>query len=190
MFRVSFIMAFIWALADMFSRAISRSRVAMREAASRKSGRMTILISVRRHSSVNITASTATACTMLVRMLMMVLLMAFCAPITSLFRRLISSPTLVWVKKRSDMRSRCSYSATRRSKITPSPTLAFSRRCTTLISPRTTGRTSSIEARKIRRFTSPDGIARSIRSRTISGLSRFSPETIRIRASIPTICSR
>ena len=40
----------------------------------------------------------------LVMMLMMVLLMAFCAPTTSLFKRLINSPTRVLVKKRRDMR--------------------------------------------------------------------------------------
>ena len=76
---------------------------------------MTTLIRVSRHSSVSITASTAAAWMRLVMMPTMVLLMAFCAPITSLFRRLISSPTLVLVKKRSDMRCRLAYSATRRS---------------------------------------------------------------------------
>ena len=40
------------------------------------------------------------ASTILVMMPTMVLLMAFCAPTTSLLRRLISSPTLVLVKKR------------------------------------------------------------------------------------------
>ena len=76
---------------------------------------MATLIKVRRHSRANITARTATAWMMLVMMPTMVLLMAFCAPTTSLFRRLINSPTLVWVKKRSDMRCRCAYSARRKS---------------------------------------------------------------------------
>ena len=80
-----------------------------------KSGRITTLISVSRHSRLSMTASTAAAWMMLVMMPTMVLLMAFCAPTTSLFRRLISSPTLVLVKKRSDMRCRRANSATRRS---------------------------------------------------------------------------
>ena len=57
----------------------------------------------------------------LVMMLVMVLLMAFWAPTTSLLSRLISSPTLVLVKKRSDMRCRRENRAERRSKMTPSP---------------------------------------------------------------------
>ena len=56
-----------------------------------------MLISVSRHSRVNITANTATAWIRLVTILTNVLLMALCAPITSLLKRLINSPTLVWV---------------------------------------------------------------------------------------------
>ena len=65
-----------------------------------------MLIRVRCHSRVSMTMRTATAWMMLVMMPTRVLEMAFCAPTTSLFRRLISSPTLVLVKKRSDMRWR------------------------------------------------------------------------------------
>ena len=62
------------------------------------------LIRVRRHSMLSITTSMAAAWMKLVTMATMVLLMAVCAPTTSLFRRLINSPTRVLVKKRSDMR--------------------------------------------------------------------------------------
>ncbi len=50
---------------------------------------------------------------------------ARCAPMTSLFRRDISSPVFVLVKKRSDMLCRWLKSAVRRSLITPSPTVAL-----------------------------------------------------------------
>ena len=56
-----------------------------------------MLISVNRHSSVNMTTSVATAWIRLVTMLTNVLLMALCAPTTSLLKRLINSPTLVCV---------------------------------------------------------------------------------------------
>ena len=56
-----------------------------------------MLIRVSRHSRVNITASRATAWIRLVTILTKVLLMALCAPTTSLLKRLISSPTLVCV---------------------------------------------------------------------------------------------
>jgi len=74
-----------------------------------------MLMRVRRHSRVSMTAKTAAAWMTLVMMLTRVLEMAFCAPMTSLLRRLISSPTLVLVKKRSDMRWRREKRATRRS---------------------------------------------------------------------------
>ncbi len=65
-----------------------------------------MLMRVRRHSRVNMTKRTAMPWMMSVTMPTMVELMAFCAPMTSLLRRLISSPTRVWVKKRRDMRWR------------------------------------------------------------------------------------
>ncbi|OPZ66444.1 MAG: hypothetical protein BWY83_02884 [bacterium ADurb.Bin478] len=86
-------MAFICALASICLRAMSR----------------------KRFPRDSITARTATAWISWVTMPTMVLLMAFCAPITSLFSRLISSPTWVLVKKRSDMRCKPAYSAMRRS---------------------------------------------------------------------------
>ncbi len=55
----------------------------------------------------------------------MVPVMAFCAPTTSLLKREMISPDLVWVKKRKAMRDRCSYICWRRSKMMPSPTLAL-----------------------------------------------------------------
>jgi|GEM_PF-3888679 len=78
-------------------------------------GRINTLMIVRRHSRLSITTSTAPAWMISVMMPTMVLLMAVCAPTTSLFRRLISSPTRVLVKKRNDMRCRRAKSATRRS---------------------------------------------------------------------------
>ncbi len=74
-----------------------------------------MLINVKRHSRVSMTTSTAAAWMTLVMMLTMVLLMAFWAPTTSLLSRLISSPSLVLVKKYSDMRCKRAYKATRRS---------------------------------------------------------------------------
>ena len=74
-----------------------------------------MLISVSRHSSVNMTTSVATAWIRLVTMLTNVLLMALCAPTTSLLKRLINSPTLVCVKKLSDMRCKWANRAARRS---------------------------------------------------------------------------
>ena len=104
MLSVSFIMAFIWALASIARRAISLRRAPNLRAARMNNGRIAMLIRVRCHSSVSMTSSTAIAWIILVMSLTMVSLMALCAPMTSLFSRLISSPTLVWVKKRRDMR--------------------------------------------------------------------------------------
>ena len=113
-------------------RATSRSRPPTWRAISTNNGRITRLISVSRHSRLNITARMAMVWITLVMMLVMVLLMAFCAPTTSLLSRLISSPTLVLVKKRSDMRCRRQNRADRRSKITPSPMVALSLRWITV----------------------------------------------------------
>ena len=107
--------AFILALWSMASRAISRSTLPSRCAAIMNNGRMSTLTMVSRHSRANMTASRAIVSIRLVTMLTMVLLMAFCAPTTSLLRRLISSPTLVLVKNRSDIRCRRAKREERRS---------------------------------------------------------------------------
>ena len=64
-----------------------------------------------RHSSASITATVADTEITLVVTSTMVLVTAFWAPITSLLSRLTSSPLLLAVKKRSDMRCRCAYRA-------------------------------------------------------------------------------
>ena len=70
---------------------------------------------VNRHSSASMIAIVAATVITLVTKATMVLLMAFCAPTTSLLSRLISSPVLVLVKKRKDICCKWRYSATRRS---------------------------------------------------------------------------
>ena len=106
MFNVSFIIAFIWALWSIACLAISRSMVPIRRAATINNGKIIIDTRVNRHSNRSITTSTAAAWIRFVIMLTRVLLIAFCAPTTSLFNRLIISPTLVLVKKRKDIRCR------------------------------------------------------------------------------------
>ena len=108
-------MAFIAALASSCLRAITRNVPASRRATRINRGRISTLSRVRRQSIVSMTISRAMTWMMLVMMVTMTLLMAFCAPTTSLFRRLINSPTLVLVKKRSDMLCKREYSAMRRS---------------------------------------------------------------------------
>ncbi len=148
------------------------------------SGMMAVLISVRRHSMVAITMKTVTACARSVIRLTMVLLMAVCAPITSLFRRLTISPTLVWVKKLNGMRWNFSNRAQRKSKITPSPTLAFRRRSTTWMMPLAAGSASSARAINTNWWISFEGMVLSIRLRRISGESSDSPVVARIRNNI------
>ena len=80
-----------------------------------KIGRMSTLSRVSCHCNVSMTTRIAIASTRLVTMLTMVLLMAFCAPTTSLLRRDINSPVLVLVKKRRDMRCKRAKSPERRS---------------------------------------------------------------------------
>jgi len=84
-----------------------RSLVPSRRAATMNSGRTITPSSVSRHSSENMTIRIAVTWIRLVTMSTIVLLIARWASITSLFRRLISSPVLVCVKKRSDRRCRC-----------------------------------------------------------------------------------
>ena len=102
--RVSFIIAFIEALASNCLRTMLRNRLLKSAATTAKKGATSMLIKVRRQSSVNITTSTAMDCTRLVTIEITLLVTAFCAPTTSLFSRLINSPTLLLVKKRNDMR--------------------------------------------------------------------------------------
>ena len=80
--------------------------------------------SVSRHSSRSMITSALTSVTELVNTSTIVPLTARWAPMTSLFSRDMSSPVLVWVKKRRDMRCRWSKSSVLRSQMTPSPTEA------------------------------------------------------------------
>jgi hypothetical protein len=59
---------------------------------------------VNRHSKASIMLNVATKDTKFETMDTRVLLIALCAPMTSLFNRDINSPVRVWVKNRSDIR--------------------------------------------------------------------------------------
>ena len=115
MLSVSFMCAFICALRSMPSRAMSRNCRRVCGRSDRRAAGRQMLTRVNLHSSESMTIKIAMASMRLVTMLTMVLLMAFCAPTTSLLRRLINSPTLVLVKKRRHMRCKRTKSATRRS---------------------------------------------------------------------------
>ena len=77
-----------------------------RRAGSRNSGSTTTDSRASRHSMEIITASVETRVMPLVTMLGRVPVTALWAPTTSLLKRDMISPDLVWVKKRSDMRCR------------------------------------------------------------------------------------
>ena len=96
-------MAFISALYIICSRTTPRTRRPRTRAGIRKSGSTATASSVSRHSSRSMIASTKTSVTTFVTRSTKVPVTARCAPPTSLFSRDISSPVLVWVKKRSDM---------------------------------------------------------------------------------------
>ena len=104
-----------------------------------------------------------------------VLVTALWAPMTSLLSRLISSPVLLLVKKRIDMRCRWEYSAVRRSRMIPEPIVASSLRCQIRITAPATGMAIRPAASRLSRAASFCGSAVSIRSRTISGVSSPRP---------------
>ena len=115
-------MAFISALSVIWRRTIALSFRPRKRAGTRKSGRTATARRVRRHSSPNMITRALTSVMELVNTSTSVPLTARWAPMTSLFRREMSSPVLTPVKKRRDIRWRWAKSSVRRSQMMPSPT--------------------------------------------------------------------
>ena len=126
----SVMVVFIDALRSNPSRVIACSRRPTRLAGTTKTGRITTPSSVRRHSRASIAARVVPSTMTLETTEPRVVVTARCAPMTSLFTRLISAPVWVRVKKARGMAEMWSNSATRRSKITPSPMRAEYHRST------------------------------------------------------------
>ena len=117
----SVIVVFIDALRSMPSRVIACRGRPTRLAGMMNSGSSTSASSVSRHSRNAIAASVTTSVTTFDTTEPSVPVRARWAPITSLFIRLISAPVCVRVKNAIGMRCTWSNSATRRSKMRPSP---------------------------------------------------------------------
>ena len=94
---------------------------------------------------------------------------ASCAPMTSLFRRLMSAPVCVRVKNATGMRCTLSNSATRRSWIIPSPMLDAPQRCTTPMNAVASAAATVIAVSHTARRRLPDGMAVSMIPRKSSG---------------------
>ena len=106
MLSVSLMIAFMRALRSIDCRDTSRSAFPKRRPSSRKIGSTARPSTVRRHSRASMIASVPATWIRLVVTSTRVLVTALCAPTTSLLSRLINSPVLLLVKKRSDMRCR------------------------------------------------------------------------------------
>ncbi len=104
---VSFMVAFISAFTSIERRVSARKVRPIRRAGKMKKGKIAKPSKVSRHSSASMMPSVAISETTFEMMDIIVLLIARCAPITSLFSRDINSPVRVWVKKRRDMRCKC-----------------------------------------------------------------------------------
>ena len=115
MLSVSLTMLLISALCSMALRRMSRRMRPTRRAGNMKSGTTNTDMIANRHSMLTMMTTVETRVTMLVRMLGRVPVMAFCAPTTSLLKREMISPDLVWVKKRMPIRWRWAYIWPRRS---------------------------------------------------------------------------
>jgi len=120
-------MAALW---SALSRCSAASRRPTRRAGSTKIGSRISASTVTCHDSVSITASVSTSVTTLPTTPESVSLNARCAPMTSLLSRLTSAPVRVRVKNATGWRCTWSKTAARRSRISPSPRLDESQRCT------------------------------------------------------------
>ncbi len=104
----SVICVFIAAFTFIASREITWRRLPTRLAGMMNTGRTKSASNVRRHSSANIAASVVTNTITFETTDPRVPVTALCAPITSLFMRLISAPVCVRVK--NEIGSRCTWS--------------------------------------------------------------------------------
>ncbi len=110
------------------SRCMAAIRVPIRRAGSTNTGSRTRASRVICQEMLSITASVSSRVTVLATTPDRVLLNARWAPITSLLSRLTSAPVRVRVKKATGMRCTWSKTAVRRSRISPSPSVADSLR--------------------------------------------------------------
>ena len=175
MLSVSPMIAFIRALHSIDCRDTSRNALPNRRPSRRKIGSTVSPSTVRRQSRASMIASVPVTCITLVAISTSVLVTALCAPTTSLFRRLINSPVLLLVKKRSDMLCRRAYKLARKSRIIPEPIVTSSFRCQMRMMALTTGMATRATAIRLRRAVTFSGNATSMRSRTIRGVSKPSP---------------
>ncbi len=118
----------IAALRAEASRCIAAIRVPIRRAGSTNTGSSTSASRVICQEMLSITVRVSSRVTVLATTPDRVLLKARWAPITSLLRRLTRAPVLVRVKKATGIRCTWSKTAVRRSRISPSPRVAESRR--------------------------------------------------------------
>ena len=111
----SLIWLFISAFSSICLCAMAPRREPTRLAGMMNAGSTTSEIAVSRHSSTTMVDSVVARTTMFETTLPRVEVTAVCAPITSLFSRLMSAPVCVRVKNAIGMRCTFSNSATRRS---------------------------------------------------------------------------
>ena len=111
----SFICVFICAFRSICSRAMSPSRSPTRFAGATKTGNTTRDNRVSFHSSAIMATSVVTSTTTFDTTLPRVDVTAFCAPTTSLLRRLVSAPVCVRVKNATGICCTLSNNATRKS---------------------------------------------------------------------------
>ncbi len=117
--------AALWSAASRWSPAI---RAPIRRAGTTKTGSSASASSVICQEIVSMTTSVSTSVTRLETTPESVLLKARCAPITSLLSLLTRAPVRVRVKKATGIRCTWSNTAVRRSRISPSPSVAESQR--------------------------------------------------------------